>query len=44
MGVVLPEDQIGRILEEAEDALGGHVTHAGGIEFETSAHIVTGAR
>lgn len=44
MGVVLPEEQIGRVLEEAERALGGYVTAQGTMEFESPAHIVSGAR
>lgn len=44
MGVVLPEEQIGRILEEAERALGRYVTAQGTMEFESPAHIVSGTR
>jgi len=44
MGVVLPEAQIARILEEAERALGPYVTADGAVVFETSVHIVTGIR
>lgn len=42
MGVVLTEDRIGRILEEADDVLGPYVTSEGAVTFESSAHIVTG--
>jgi SAM-dependent methyltransferase len=44
MGVALPEDVIGRILEGAEDALREYVTAGGRVEFTSRAHIVTGAR
>jgi len=44
MGVVLPEEQIQRILEEAERALRGYVTTHGGVEFESPAHIVSGTK
>lgn len=44
MGVHLPEERIARILEEAEVDLAPYVTADGAVEFETSAHIVTGAR
>jgi len=42
MGVVLPEEQIARILEEAEPVLKPYVTTDGTVAFDTSAHIVTG--
>jgi SAM-dependent methyltransferase len=41
MGVVLPEEQIAAILEEAEHVLRPHVTADGTIAFHLSAHIVT---
>lgn len=41
VGVVLPEDQIRRILTEAEDVLGSYVTADGAVEFAAPAHIVT---
>ena len=41
MGVVLPEDQIQRVLEEAEHTLGRYVTAEGKVEFDSPAHIVT---
>jgi ubiquinone/menaquinone biosynthesis C-methylase UbiE len=43
-GVVLSEDQIKRILEEAETALSAFVTADGRVEFDSPAHIVTGTR
>ena len=44
MGVVLPEEQIQRILEEAERALSHYVTAVGAVEFESPAHIVSGRK
>lgn len=44
MGVVLPEEQITRILDEAEQALEPHVTTDGTVVFDTSAHIITGRK
>lgn len=44
MGVVLSEDHITRILEEAESALAAYVTAEGRVEFDAPAHIVTGMR
>ena len=44
MGVVLTEDQIRQILEEAEQALSPYVTCDDGIRFDSPAHIVTGTR
>ena len=44
MGVVLSEDQITHVLEEAEHALSAYVTAEGRAVFDTPAHIVTGAR
>jgi ubiquinone/menaquinone biosynthesis C-methylase UbiE len=44
MGVVLAEEQIERILEEAEQALSSHVTPQGTAEFDSPAHIVTGRK
>lgn len=41
MGVVLSEDQIGRILQEAEQALRGYVTVDGRARFRSSAHLIT---
>jgi SAM-dependent methyltransferase len=40
MGVVLGEDQIGRILREADQALGAYATADGRGEFHLSAHLV----
>lgn len=44
MGIVLPEDQIHRILEAAEQSLSSYITRAGAITFDSSAHIVTGTK
>lgn len=44
MGVVLTEEQIERILEAAEHALGRYVTGEGAASFGTSVHIVTGRK
>jgi ubiquinone/menaquinone biosynthesis C-methylase UbiE len=44
MGVVLPEKQIQRILEEAERALSRYVTAEGTVEFDSPAHIVSATR
>lgn len=41
VGVVLPEDLIREILEEAEEALKPYVTSEEAVAFPTSAHIVT---
>lgn len=42
MGVVLTEEEIVHILEEAEHDLGVYVTPEGTVEFDSPAHIVTG--
>jgi len=44
MGVVLGEEQIARILEEAEVILRPYVAPDGTVAFEISAHVVTGAK
>jgi SAM-dependent methyltransferase len=44
MGVLLSEEQIHRVLEEAEEALGPYVSGQEPIEFALSGHIVTGAK
>jgi SAM-dependent methyltransferase len=44
MGVLLEEDRIERILDQAETALREHVAADGRIEFELPAHIVTAAK
>lgn len=44
MGVVLDEDQIERILREAEAALHDYVTGEGHVVFDSQAHIVTGVK
>jgi hypothetical protein len=41
MGVALGEEQIARILAEAETALARYVTPDGTVEFDAPAHIVT---
>lgn len=40
MGVSLSEEQISRILSEAEQVLDSYVSAEGKVEFITSAHIV----
>jgi len=42
MGVVLEEEQIQRILVEAESALRGYVAAEGQVVFNSPAHIITG--
>ena len=44
MDVVLPEDQVARIVGEAETALAPFVVEDGSVAFETSAHIVTAVK
>lgn len=44
MGVELSEVGIASVLARAEQALGPYLLEDGTVEFETSAHIVTGAR
>ena len=44
VGITLEEEQIVRILEDAEQALQPVVTAADGVRFVTSAHVVTGAK
>lgn len=44
VGVVLPEDVIGEVLEEAEEAMAPYASPDGTVSFPTSAHIVTGKR
>jgi len=41
MGVVLPDDLVENILNDAEQVLSGYVTETGNIEFDSPAHIVT---
>lgn len=41
VGVKLTEDEIGRILQEAEDALHPYVTGDGRVTFDARAHLVT---
>jgi SAM-dependent methyltransferase len=41
MGVILTEDQIGGILQEAEHALSPYATADGRVTFQLSAHLVT---
>ncbi|HEX6323440.1 MAG TPA: methyltransferase domain-containing protein [Vicinamibacterales bacterium] len=42
VGIVLPEDLIARILDEAGDVLVPYTRADGSVAFDTSAHIVTG--
>jgi hypothetical protein len=42
MGVLLKEERIQKILEEAENALAGYVSDDGQVVFNSPAHIVTG--
>jgi SAM-dependent methyltransferase len=44
MGITLTEQQIERILDEAEQALSRYVTADGSVEFVSPAHIVTGTK
>jgi SAM-dependent methyltransferase len=44
VGVVLTEEQINRILREAEHVLRAYVTATGTVAFEIAAHLVTGSR
>jgi hypothetical protein len=44
VGVLLSEEEIQRILAEAEQVFGAYVTAEGWVELDLSAHIVTGAR
>ena len=44
MGVVLSEEIIEAVLEEAEKLLGQYVTSSGTVEFDAPAHIVTGVK
>lgn len=44
MDVILPEDRIAAILDEAERVLHPYVRPDGTVAFATSAHIVTGRR
>ncbi len=44
MGVVLTEEQIGQILDKAEDLLGSYVTSEGEAVFESPAHVVTSVK
>ncbi len=44
MGILLPEEQISRILEEAEHVLRPYVTTDGMVVFDLSAHIVTATK
>jgi hypothetical protein len=41
IGVILTEDQIGRILQDAEHALSSYATADGRVTFRLSAHLVT---
>lgn len=44
MGIVLPEEEIASILQEATRVLGRYVSGEGTVSFETSALIVTGRK
>jgi SAM-dependent methyltransferase len=44
MGVVLPDDRIALILDEAEGLLRSYVTAEGTMDFTTRAHVITGRR
>jgi ubiquinone/menaquinone biosynthesis C-methylase UbiE len=44
MGITLSEEKILQILNEAENALGGYATINGQVQFDVSAHVVTGER
>ena len=44
LDVLLPEELMQRILEEAEGDLSPYLTDEGSVMFETSAHIVTGTK
>lgn len=44
MDVVLPEEQVHRILEEAEHILKPYVTSEGSVRFDSPAHIATGTK
>jgi len=44
MGVVLPEEQIKQILEEAEQVLSPYTSEQGRVMFDLPAHIVTGTK
>ena len=44
MGVNLTEEQIGRILQEAENVLETYVTEDGRVTFEAPAHLVTATK
>jgi SAM-dependent methyltransferase len=44
MGVILPEEQIQGILQEAEDVFRSHLTREGNFVFDSPAHIATGTK
>jgi hypothetical protein len=44
MDVVLPEEQIQRMFEEAEGDLNPYINSDGGVVFESSADIVAGTK
>src|SRR5262245_100810 len=44
MGVILSEDEIGRVLQEAEHALGSYATEDRRARFALSAHLVTAGK
>jgi len=44
MGVVVPDEEAARILQEAETALSAYANAAGQVAFDTSAHVVTATK
>jgi len=44
MGVILPEEMIARVLQEAESALSAYATAEGQVRFASPAHIVTATK
>jgi len=44
VGITLTEEQIARILQEAETALSSYVMKDGTVTFPTSAHIVSATK
>lgn len=44
VGVILTEEQIGRVLQEAEHALSSYVTAEKRVAFESPAHVVTATK
>lgn len=44
MGVILTEDQIGRVLLSAETALNAYASADGRVRFRLSAHLITATK